>query len=678
MQRLADSHAPEFLEIDITMPQAKLLYLLGASGDLHMSELVARLGVSLSTVSGLVDRVVDHGLATRREDRADRRQVVVGLTAAGREFIDRFRELNARQMRELLAVLDDAEPGHRPRRPRGARSRRRSALPHRPTSAPARPVHPAKGSCMSRLSEFAVAKRSVTLLLAGALFIAGLLAWGSLKQELLPDIEFPVITVIAPLPGAGAADVAEQVTKPIERAISGVPRLEGLQSTSANSLSLVVAQFSFGSDVKEIRATIEQNLQNAGLPQTVSPQVTALNINASPVIIASIAATSEDGLDKAAAIAKEEIEPALLGIEGVGSVDVTGGEEQRVTHHARPGEARGERDLARPGHGRPRGQQPDLPVRPDHHRGRQDPGLHDRPHRAASRRSRALVVGVARRPPARAAVPRRAPARARARRSAGGRRRARRLGRPCTRRRLRPPRPRRARRPAAPRRSPSATSARSSSRASPRPAIARTNGKPALSLSVSKTSNANTVSVAEEVTATLDELGATYADDVTITVVSDLSTFIKESRDGLVKEGGLGALFAILTIFLFLFSIRSHDRRRGQHPALDPGRAGDHAADRHHPQHHDPGRPGGRRRARRRRRDRRPREHLPAPRPGRGPADRVASRDRRRSRARSRPPPSPRSACSCRSASSAASCPSSSCPSRSRSRSRCSPRSSSP
>lgn len=109
MQRLAGTHAPEFLEIDVTMPQAKLLYLLGALGDLHMSDIVARLGVSLSTVSGLVDRVVDHGLAHRREDPADRRQVVVGLTPAGSAFIDRFRELNARQMRELLAVLDDAD-----------------------------------------------------------------------------------------------------------------------------------------------------------------------------------------------------------------------------------------------------------------------------------------------------------------------------------------------------------------------------------------------------------------------------------------------------------------------------------------------------------------------------------------------------------------------------------------
>jgi DNA-binding MarR family transcriptional regulator len=91
------------------MPQAKLLYLLGALGDLHMSSIVARLGVSLSTVSGLVDRLVDHGLATRHDDPLDRRQVVVGLTPAGNEFIDRFRELNARQMRELLAILDDPD-----------------------------------------------------------------------------------------------------------------------------------------------------------------------------------------------------------------------------------------------------------------------------------------------------------------------------------------------------------------------------------------------------------------------------------------------------------------------------------------------------------------------------------------------------------------------------------------
>jgi DNA-binding MarR family transcriptional regulator len=112
MHRMADRHAPEFLDIAVTMPQAKLLYLLGATGDMHMSELVARLGVSLSTVSGLVNRIVDQGLASRHDDLADRRQVVVGLTPAGNAFIDRFRELNARQMRELLVRLDDADLRH--------------------------------------------------------------------------------------------------------------------------------------------------------------------------------------------------------------------------------------------------------------------------------------------------------------------------------------------------------------------------------------------------------------------------------------------------------------------------------------------------------------------------------------------------------------------------------------
>jgi DNA-binding MarR family transcriptional regulator len=90
------------------MPQAKVLYLLSV-GDLNMSELVARLGVTLPTVSGVVDRLVDRGLIVRRADPSDRRRVFVGITPAGAELLDRFRDLNARQVGALLAVLDDAD-----------------------------------------------------------------------------------------------------------------------------------------------------------------------------------------------------------------------------------------------------------------------------------------------------------------------------------------------------------------------------------------------------------------------------------------------------------------------------------------------------------------------------------------------------------------------------------------
>ena len=53
---------------------------------------------------------------------------------------------------------------------------------------------------MSRITEFAVRRRSVILLLAFGVFLSGAYAWSNLQQELLPDIEFPVITVIAPYP----------------------------------------------------------------------------------------------------------------------------------------------------------------------------------------------------------------------------------------------------------------------------------------------------------------------------------------------------------------------------------------------------------------------------------------------------------------------------------------------
>lgn len=106
------STGPAFLDAPITMAQAKVLFLIDLVGELHMSELAARLGISLSTVSGLVDRLVDHGLLSRREDPADRRLVVVAATVEGAALVDRFRQLGIGELRELLADLADGELEH--------------------------------------------------------------------------------------------------------------------------------------------------------------------------------------------------------------------------------------------------------------------------------------------------------------------------------------------------------------------------------------------------------------------------------------------------------------------------------------------------------------------------------------------------------------------------------------
>ncbi len=385
---------------------------------------------------------------------------------------------------------------------------------------------------MSRITEFAVRRRSVTLLLAAAVFISGAYAWGNLQQELLPDIEFPIITVIAPYPGSGAADVTEQVTRPIERAISRVQRLVNLQSTSANSISLTVAQFSYGSDVKETRAAIEQNLSAIGLPQGVTPQVNALNINQTPVIIASISGTGDAGLDEAARLARTDIVPALQGLDGVGAVDVTGGLDQRLLITLDP------KKLADAGisiqqiSGVLAANNLTLPAGQIGQDGTNIPVSTTNQFTSVDQ-IRDLVVGV--RLPTTPAFG--APAVSPAPGSSA------------------PP-------PASP-----------AVPAAPSPitigelgtveqvgvattGYARTDGQPAVTISVSKTSGANTVTVADAVQAELTAAQARNP-DIRILTVTDLSGFIKESRDGLVREGGLGAIFAILTIFLFLFSLRS-------------------------------------------------------------------------------------------------------------------------
>ena len=107
-QRLMAVHAPEFTAVDLTMAQAKLLYVVTASGDLSMSEIANRLGVTISTASGAVDHLVSVGLLSRVDDPANRRQVRVSVTPFGLETLEQLRELGTRQLRELLeAVRED-------------------------------------------------------------------------------------------------------------------------------------------------------------------------------------------------------------------------------------------------------------------------------------------------------------------------------------------------------------------------------------------------------------------------------------------------------------------------------------------------------------------------------------------------------------------------------------------
>lgn len=359
---------------------------------------------------------------------------------------------------------------------------------------------------MTWITRGAVGRRSVTLLLAAGLFVAGLLAWGSLKQELLPDVSFPVATVIAPYPAAGADDVENEVVEPIERAVQAVAGIDQVRSTSANSIGFVTAQFEYGTDIDEATASMEEAIAALDLPEGVAPQVSALDINASPVVVAAISSESAS-LTELGQIATDEIVPELEGISGVGAIELTGGLSDRVTITVDPAA------LARTGIGYqqiqgalaaanvtiPSGELPSenesIPVTTIG-------------EITSVEQLRTVIVGVDQGGPA--------------------------------------PVPVALDDVADVEQEPVATTG-----------YAQLNGAEALALSVSKTQSANTVEVSEAINETLDEIVANSDADLEVAVVSDQADFIIESRDGLLKEGGLGAVFAVLTIFAFLFSLRS-------------------------------------------------------------------------------------------------------------------------
>jgi DNA-binding MarR family transcriptional regulator len=105
MRNVAGWHATDFLGLEVTMSQAKCLYVVALRPGIGMSALAEQLGVGLSSTSGLVDRMVEHGYLERREDPADRRQQQVLITASGAAVVERTRELNAALLKRLLAGL---------------------------------------------------------------------------------------------------------------------------------------------------------------------------------------------------------------------------------------------------------------------------------------------------------------------------------------------------------------------------------------------------------------------------------------------------------------------------------------------------------------------------------------------------------------------------------------------
>lgn len=96
-------------ESGLTLPQMHTLEILGTDGELRMTELAARMGITTGSLTVLVDRLERGGYVARIPHETDRRSIRVGLTDEGRRLFAEHHALHVRLTQEILCALSPEE-----------------------------------------------------------------------------------------------------------------------------------------------------------------------------------------------------------------------------------------------------------------------------------------------------------------------------------------------------------------------------------------------------------------------------------------------------------------------------------------------------------------------------------------------------------------------------------------
>lgn len=103
------AHLGVFAKRSVTQTQFFILVSLHAKGGCTMSEIAAHLRVSMPTVTGLINRLVESKYIRRVSSAEDRRQIVIELTPKANKFLKEFLSIIAKRWVDVLSVLDDKE-----------------------------------------------------------------------------------------------------------------------------------------------------------------------------------------------------------------------------------------------------------------------------------------------------------------------------------------------------------------------------------------------------------------------------------------------------------------------------------------------------------------------------------------------------------------------------------------
>lgn len=177
----------------------------------------------------------------------------------------------------------------------------------------------------------------MTILCFVAVAILGLFSLSTLPVDLYPDIETNTIMVMTSYQGASAADIEQNVTRPLENALNAVNDLKHITSKSRENISVITLEFEYGKDIDVLTNDVRDKLDmvKSSLPDDAeNPIIFKFSTDMIPIVILSVkAGQSMPGLYK---ILDDAVANPLARISGVGSVSISGAPKREIHIYVDP------------------------------------------------------------------------------------------------------------------------------------------------------------------------------------------------------------------------------------------------------------------------------------------------------------------------------------------------------
>ncbi|MFG6494289.1 efflux RND transporter permease subunit [Fictibacillus sp. UD] len=182
---------------------------------------------------------------------------------------------------------------------------------------------------MNWLTKFSLKNPVAIFIFSFLLIVGGVFSFTNLKVDLLPNVEFPQLTVQTVYPGASPEDVNKQVTDKLETQLKQVEDVKSVKSSSLESVSIISMDFPFTANMDDVEDQVKSVISETDLPDDVEPEVSRFSFGTIPIYNISLFPEKEG--ENIQAFVNDELVSELKKIQGVNNVSVGGVKETFVS-----------------------------------------------------------------------------------------------------------------------------------------------------------------------------------------------------------------------------------------------------------------------------------------------------------------------------------------------------------